>query len=361
MKDTATETVCWYGREFRFPFHGLLRALTTEEYADLKEAIQRDGKVHKPVVTDGADAIFDGENRLRIAQELKLPQNAVQFDPRGRGLSPAAAEQLARDLNDTGRQDPMALRKANRAARIERVVEAREAGDSLRTIAEKEGVSQPQILRDLAAAASGDTPPVSPEQTLENPAENNAPQTGKKKRTVKGKDGKTYPAKPRKPPKPKPPKACERCERIGSPCCKKCKEKFPNGFTPPEPERDPGGDDGELDAAQDISDAIGRKVPNQAVEAFRAVTVLEGLGRECDRLRQLIGEAIKGPAGRLLQTALPGIEQKLKDIKGMLMANRPSHVCPYCKGEKNGKPCECCKGEGWTARHVWNAAPGDKK
>lgn len=120
-----------------------------------------------------------------------------------------------------------------------------------------------------------------------------------------------------------------------------------------EGEREPGDDT----ATEELADAEGVIVPECARSAFLAVPSLEELGRRCDTLRHAIEEAIKGPGGRLLMTSLPGIQQKLKDIKGSLMANRPSHVCPYCKGKKGKKPCECCKDEGWTAKHVYNQAP----
>ncbi len=80
--------------------------------------------------------------------------------------------------------------------------------------------------------------------------------------------------------------------------------------------------------------------------------------REMDALIRRVEEISKGPGGRLIR--FDSFKQQIKDAKGNLWANRATHVCPYCHGHPvKGKPCECCKGDGWTAHHVWKAAPGN--
>ncbi len=342
----SAEPIVFHGTEYHILFPDLMRELTPEEDADLGEKIKERGRVVKPIITDGMRGIVDGAHRLRWAVKLGLEKSKVPFSSDGKEMNADQQEVLCREVNDTGRQDPFKVRQQNRKKRVERVAEARQQGKTTREIAETEGVSQTQVQRDLNTAESESVEPGGGSTET-----NGTPASPK----VKGKDGKSY-ASRKRPPK-KPPKPCERCGRIGAPSCTACKKKFPHGFPKPAKDREPGSDDGDVDAEQAITDAEGEVVPDQAIAAFKAVPVLEALGRECDALRHAIEEAAKGPAGRLLQSGLPGIQQKLKDAKGVLMANRPSHVCPYCHGKKGKKPCDGCKGEGWVAKHIYSQAP----
>jgi hypothetical protein len=112
-----------------------------------------------------------------------------------------------------------------------------------------------------------------------------------------------------------------------------------------------------LKEAADIApavDAEGVVIPLQAVEAFAEAKVISTICREIDDILRRVEVIAKGPGGRLL--SIETIRQKLKDAKGNLWANRPTNVCPYCLGKKSD--CACCKGQGWTAQHVWHQAPG---
>jgi hypothetical protein len=62
---------------------------------------------------------------------------------------------------------------------------------------------------------------------------------------------------------------------------------------------------------------------------------------------------------RFVATQLMDARPKLEKVKGHLWSERATHVCPYCHGKH--EQCECCKGEGWTAKHVWEQAPGNYK
>lgn len=122
------------------------------------------------------------------------------------------------------------------------------------------------------------------------------------------------------------------------------------------PEREPGDDS---DVEPYLTDAEGERVPEQALEAFAKAKELGAICREIDALIGRVEDIAKGPGGRLIR--LDSFRQQMKDAKGNLWANRPTHVCPYCHGEPTEKPCVCCRGEGWTAKHVWQQAPGNNE
>ena len=121
-----------------------------------------------------------------------------------------------------------------------------------------------------------------------------------------------------------------------------------SGAEVPNPDREPGDEPEWLDAE-------GERVPEQAIPAFVAekefrsiCNELNDLADRCERLRA-------GPGVRLVRW--DSLLQHLKDAKGNLWGNRPTHVCPYCHG-KQGE-CRACNGEGWVAKHIWTAAPGN--
>src|SRR5262249_6712789 len=78
-------------------------------------------------------------------------------------------------------------------------------------------------------------------------------------------------------------------------------------------EREPGD-------IEELTDAEGEPVPEQAIEAFKAAKVIEGLCREMDALIRRVEDVAKGPGGRLIR--MESVRQHLKDAKGNLWANR---------------------------------------
>lgn len=334
----------------------LLPPLSPEESATLRTLLV--GERHCDDLTvlriesEQKNVLGDGHNRDVICREEGVSFNTrlVKVADRAAALQWVINNQLGRrNLTDERRayyrgKEYLNVKQAHGGDRKSEEVKRQllPLGTTAEQLAAKHGVSERTVKNDAAFAAAVDALPPEVKESILN---GTAPTTkseviaeAKKKGGGKRKGGKP----------PAPPKPCDRCSRIGAPSCAKCKEKFPTGFP-----REPGDDT----AVEELTDAEGTVVPEHARPAFLAVGTLEGVGRECDALRRSIEEVIKGPAGRLLQTSLPGIQQKFKDIKGSLMANRPSHVCPYCDGKKAKKPCECCKGEGWVAKHIFNAAP----
>ena len=186
------KTLTYRGKVYTQTYGNLLKPLTDDERKELEISIAKFGIKHAVTVNETNDVI-DGWNRLEIAVEgdLDCPMQVRLWDKLERDL--------ALELNTARRQMTREDMAEARKARIDRVIEARSQGQSTRTIAKTEGVSQPQVLRDLQAAASGDTP-VSPE-----------PQK------VTGVDGKAYSAVQTL--------YCRPCRTKGvKKGCKKCKE-----------------------------------------------------------------------------------------------------------------------------------------
>jgi hypothetical protein len=193
--ETPLHVLTFHGLKLACPFSDKFRRHTEAERSAMLASVKASGihesvKLYTDTTTGREDCLLDGEGRLTTAIELKLAFDAVRFEHFGE-LTTDAAYDIACDLNDSRRQDSpdeverRKVERLERHARKHREMQARERGDSLRTIAEREGISLGQVQRDLAeAGVSPDTP-----------------------ETVKGKDGKEYPASKPKTFAPEPPPA----------------------------------------------------------------------------------------------------------------------------------------------------------
>ncbi|VTR93282.1 unnamed protein product [Gemmata massiliana] len=155
MPDASVPTVRLGNLTFHLPFAGLLRPLSPLELTELRTSISRHNKVLSRAVTYdsatwGTRCVIDGANRLQIAAELDLD---VPVQHRG-AMSDEDARAECLDLNLARRHLTVEELEAARTGRILRVMAAKEEGQSTRAIARAEGVSQTQILRDLAVAAA---------------------------------------------------------------------------------------------------------------------------------------------------------------------------------------------------------------
>lgn len=138
--------------------------------AALRESIRRWGVI-VPVVRDQDGRLVDGHQRTRIARELGLAVPTREVEVANR----EEADALGVSLNIDRRHLTVEQRKEIAAG-------LRANGHSTRAIAGALGVSQTQVVRDLATGEPGGSPP--PKKTT-------------------GRDGKQYPAtRPRQPAPP---------------------------------------------------------------------------------------------------------------------------------------------------------------
>lgn len=224
------------------------------------------------------------------------------------------------------REDEDEARSRLRAARVERVAEAREDGKSLRAIAEEEGVSVTQVRDDLDAATVQGC-------TVE-------PKDGK----VKGKDGKVRPAKAKKEASPKHVAVAEEVAAV------------------------------EPAAAVD---GFGIPIQAHAAEAFKTVAEfgnlvaeLRSIGRRlsalCDETGGLFlqrrcvwNQGRKQEdgthAGKWVHAGLQSLTKDLEDCK-------PTYtVCPYAHNphKKHDRDCPTCRGLNWTPALNLKSIPAD--
>lgn len=165
---TALEHIQVGSRSFAILYPDLLRPLTEVESLELRKSIDASG-VQVPVILDEGDGIIDGIHRLRLAAELGLDD--VPFVVRS-GLADDEKRELARSLNVDRRQ--LTPEEAGDQRR-QRIADRRRAGESVRSIAESEGVSKSQVQRQLSQ--NGTVEPVNG--------------------TVTGRDGRTRTATPK--------------------------------------------------------------------------------------------------------------------------------------------------------------------
>jgi hypothetical protein len=328
---TTTLKLVWHPFALKFP---LMEGDQAERFkASLRHTDGNEVRIVYRKLPDGTFQGIDGRNREYFCieqgldakyQELTIPDEDVKLFIIQRNLD-------RRHLTPEFRRDLVA--------------ELRLDGMSERKISEVTGIPKSTVHRDLESAPNGAV-------------------------DITGSNDKTYSAS-----RPMPDWLCERCRRIGSPSCPSCKNRLeqekakrssmrpPNGDghhakMPPPAEPEEPTDDIEITP----TDAEGSPIPDHVLPAFATAKDLTALCRDIDKLIHRAEELARTNGGRLIR--IDSFRQQMKDAKGNLWANRATHICPYCKGKPpaNGaQPCPCCKGEGWTALHVWSQAPGNHK
>ncbi|HMF15040.1 MAG TPA: helix-turn-helix domain-containing protein [Gemmataceae bacterium] len=318
----------WHSHAETYP------VLDTEGFDSFVKDIEARG-IHEAVkyrIVNDEKEYLDGRNRVAACRVLHIPwpEECVE-------VADDQVEAYIDSLNLHRRH----LTKGQRQARVEAL---RAKGDSLRQIASTLGVHPATVARDVSEFESKAADSTVANATVE---------------TVVGRDGKRRKARTAarrtgKPcPKKKPKRLlCARCQRVGAvKDCPGCAEA-----RRPTKAREPGDDTEEEQAAEEWKDAEGELIPAKATIAFERAKHLVAICREMNGIVRRVEELAKGPGGRLVKFA--GIfRPKMDEAKGHLWANRATHVCPYCHGKKDS--CEHCKGEGWTAKHVWEQAPGN--
>ncbi len=343
----------------KYEFHPLAQAyrrMSAHDLGRMEEGMRENGFDERFPIVLYQGKILDGCNRYVCAEAAEVKPVFVTFKG-----SAEAAEAFVRLANEERRHLTEAELTDKRQERLKRVAEKREEGKSLRAISEDEGVSVSQVKRDLEDAEQDQSQITQIPTNCTGGGTVEVPKTQGKVQPldgkVTGKDGRTRTATPAK-----PKTLCERCTRVGAvqdcEACKEARKKPPKAGKKVTGETSVKGDadEGEMER---FKDAEGTDVPNEAVPAFQAAKDIEAKCREIDGIIKAIEDISKGPGGRLIR--FEAFKQSMKDAKGNLWANRPTHVCPYCHGKAKAKPCECCGGAGWTAKHIYQQAPGVKK
>jgi hypothetical protein len=287
-------------------FHPLADAyplMSEADLADLAQSIRANGQ-REPIYLLGDD-ILDGRNREAACERAGVEP---WYESYAGPTDDDSLRAFIEDKNEHRRHLTPDFLSQRRAERIARVAEKRRAGKSTREIAEAEGVSQPQVLRDL--------------QTAIDTGVSIAPEEGK----VERKGGGTYPAK-------RPQKAPA--------------DPAVNGHVePPEDDPPPG----------DIPcDSDGVELPEQAREAFNGLPSLRALCREIDQFVKRVEAHGKTPTGLWMRK--DSVVADLKRARSTLWQSQPAHVCPYCRGKK--PDCTSCKGHGWLTEAAYGAVPKD--
>lgn len=190
----------WYHWTTKLDFHPAAEdypLMTDAQLAEMVEDMKTNGFDENFPIALLEGKIIRGRDRYRAAKAAKTEFVAMNLPA---GSDPEKCVVRENELRKHFTPDYL---HQKRQARIDRVLAARASGDSTRTIAENEGVSQGQVRRDIEDAKTAQvSPPDSPEDKSDENGDNHSEKDDNPK--IVGKDGKTY--KPRKEKKPKSPR-----------------------------------------------------------------------------------------------------------------------------------------------------------
>jgi transposase len=373
--DTHADTVPtleYEGVTFRFPWHNLVPKPSEADLANLRFGMEEVGFLTQDITLDEENNVIDGENRLRLAKELGWPLGDLPFKVQ-RGLTVEQRRQLVVSINADRRQLSQEYQTARANRRRERVAARRAGGQSIRQIAEEEGVSPRTICRDLGQVLPPNTTADSahPEGTNGTPAP---------PATVTGKDGKTYPAtKPKPDPDAPPPepapdplaeakRAAVLVELEGISVRKAAEEVgLPEATLRGQLRRDEVRAHVEAERANLPRDDVGQVIPPRLREVFALRAEIDaGCQRQkeqtalCNRLAGRQDFAAAG--GRRFSVEAVSAS---KNAYQWLAGCSPFGVCPVCGGKGcPKKPKEAppdaldpdhCGGTGWVTYSEWKA------
>lgn len=298
-------TIDYQGVTYKLPFSERFRRHTKPERHLLQTSIAENG-IKQPVLVyedteHGDDCILDGEGRLTAASGMNGV--TVPFKKIGR-MTTAEAYEQAKIYNDHRRQDDPETIQKRRKERIERVAEARSEGQSLRTIAENEGVSQEQVRKDLKKSGVNRLTP-EPEK-------------------VTGRDGKKQSRR----------------------------KKKDKGAASPEPVKQSGDETGDKSTNEQSSTSEQQIQASPENVPVDVVAVVESVCREIDKLNRQLDAIKKEPLAYPVH--FHSVQSALRNARETLWMARPVFVDPYCKGtgQRDGRECQACRGTGKVIKSV---------
>ena len=295
---------------------------TVREYAEAMKA----GAAFPPVIVfhDALDLYYVGDGTHRVLAKIECGNLAIECEVRPGGL--LAAKKFACSAN---RDHGLKRTNADKRKAVKMywdLVKEENPRPSNPQIAEWCGVSD-QIVRDVIKSDPG--------SIISN--------------LVKGKDGKTYPAKkpaPAAPAKTTPPPEPIEVEED----------------RPPEPVE-------VADLVEVLADEVGHKIPEEAREAFSVVLLYD----ECDKLTRALQKLVNeiglhsggcelrrhlrpvGPEGKAILKS-----DHLINLMSDLKYTRPYSICCRCKGKAKAD-CKGCSGRGWWTETTWKGANPETK
>jgi hypothetical protein len=348
MKTKPTKTPRRWRELRRHPLSAEYPDLPADEGKRMRDGLKEYGNIGDRRITLFKGLVLDGWQFLQACIGERI-------EPKFQELADGDPAAFVEILNDTRRHEDMEMMRLRAEKRRERVVAARQQGQSIRTIAKAENVSPSTIHSDL------NTPGVQGEHLPEN---------------VAGSDGKTYSAtQPRLIPElaqiDLQAKIVPVLEAMPRGKQLDFARHVHEGMLPRaalkavENQRETGDED-------EVS-SIGKRrtkghAPSRAgLEGFN-VAKFEELDSLVRQLEKGIDELVRLPGGeQFLRCTYAFGEQDvtvqrskhLDALKRELACTRPHSICPYCLNKANG--CTKCSGTGWVSKVTWRDAPDDVK
>lgn len=114
--------------------------------------------------------------------------------------------------------------------------------------------------------------------------------------------------------------------------------------------------DADESAPPELEDAVGVKVPLDAIKAFQAAGDIEKVCANLDSMVRWVQSSAKLPGWEMVQA--DSVLQNLRNLRTNLWASRATHVCPaFVQGRhREGEECSCCKGRLWIVKALYAAA-----
>jgi hypothetical protein len=160
----GVKTISFREQDYYCPYVKLVRQLSASERRQLREGIEREGRILDPLTvsvrSDGRRVLLDGHNRLEMADEMGLPEDKVPLDPRT-GMTREQEANLAVQRNAERRQltkDDIAKARKLLKERIRCILAETNGALSDRALAAQFDTSHKTVATERKKVATGLTP-----------------------------------------------------------------------------------------------------------------------------------------------------------------------------------------------------------